>query len=772
MKDTIAVIYLARSETAVCEDFAIFLDSYRQYSAGYPHELFIVHKGAAAGPDGRRYINGVLEGLPYQSIYISDTGYDIQAYLAVAKQLPYRYLCFFNTYSKILSDNWLAKLIAPILQSVNIGMTGATASYESIHTSYSLYSKVIWMCNHKKISFSQAIANEFKEQLSLHCPEWLEGNRDVPVSVQEDKLSRFLTSKESSVEFEAHWRNAVRQGAGLHQLNQFKPFPNPHLRSNAFIINRAILNSLKVNLQDTKLDCVKFESGLIGLPTKLEQLGFQTRLVGANGVAYDVEEWPTSNIFRLENQENLLVQDNQTNNYLRAPQTLRNHLQSLTWGDYADSKNSIFEKLGYPTKKGNLNLSVFRRDFQIKTRSPLLISIVIPTRNRGTLLKDALHTVVSQKYENWECIVFDNCSDVPLKVIVDELNDQRIKYFRSEIFLPVTDSWNCAIDHSTGDYVTLLGDDDGLTPEFMLRTEYMVRHFSTPDFIYTALFQYFHPGVAAWQPEGYIIDLRYGVFFDGQEDIFNLDPQAATHAVKGSLLLERNFAFNMQSFCFSRQFLHSLRRNGKIFHSPFPDYYLANVAMACGKNIMVSPKPIAIAGVSKASFGYTLFNNLEDAGAALLATDLEQDKFYRVYQDCLLPGPSYNTKYIITMLHVKDCLGNFIDCDVAIKKYRKIQLMSIIDDLAVVNDLPVYKGSYLSLSPDEIAFIRNVIEAARSTGASDALVAMSLQQIKGETTMYGEAASTRTLDTGGYDSLREVFDALQDLNGVLFSAMR
>ena len=43
--------------------------------------------------------------------------------------------------------------------------------------------------------------------------------------------------------------------------------------------------------------------------------------------------------------------------------------------------------------------------------------------------------------------------------------------------LPVTDSWNSAIDLATGDYVVFLGDDDGLAPRYFSRIEAVIREF-------------------------------------------------------------------------------------------------------------------------------------------------------------------------------------------------------------------------------------------------------------------------------------------------------
>jgi hypothetical protein len=66
---------------------------------------------------------------------------------------------------------------------------------------------------------------------------------------------------------------------------------------------------------------------------------------------------------------------------------------------------------------------------------------------------------------------------------------------------------------------------------------------------------------------------------------------------------------------------------------------------------------LTVAGVSRASFGYTLFNNLEAEGATLPNAKLREDPLYATCEPHFLPGPTYNTNYILTMAHVVQKLG-------------------------------------------------------------------------------------------------------------------
>jgi Glycosyl transferase family 2 len=126
--------------------------------------------------------------------------------------------------------------------------------------------------------------------------------------------------------------------------------------------------------------------------------------------------------------------------------------------------------------------------------------------NRLGLPTDATETIRHQDGADWELLVFDNASTQPVSNYIGSLADPRIRCERSEAFLLLPDSWNRALAMADGDYVTLLGDDDGLAPDYFRRLREIVDRFDGPELIYTALYQFMHPGVAPWGPEGYASD--------------------------------------------------------------------------------------------------------------------------------------------------------------------------------------------------------------------------------------------------------------------------
>ena len=93
-----------------------------------------------------------------------------------------------------------------------------------------------------------------------------------------------------------------------------------------------------------------------------------------------------------------------------------------------------------------------------------LVSILTPTFNRPSWLKENLQSLVAQTYPHWECIVVNDFGE-DVQPIVAEFRDERIKYFQNQQNLDLAETRNIAISHSSGDYFICLDDDDGLMPE-------------------------------------------------------------------------------------------------------------------------------------------------------------------------------------------------------------------------------------------------------------------------------------------------------------------
>jgi hypothetical protein len=391
----------------------------------------------------------------------------------------------------------------------------------------------------------------------------------------------------------------------------------------------------------------------------------------------------------------------------------------------------------------------------------VFFSVVIPAHNRLEHLRDGLSSISGQSGQNWECVIFDNASDENVAEYVSSLEDPRIRYERSDKFLPVTASWNRAIDLARGDYVTLIGDDDGLAPNYFEKLADLVATFDHPNVIYSSVYQFLRPAVVPWERAGYVAKFKDGFFFQNRSEPFLLNPQAAERAVAGSLTLRRNFGFSMPAFTLSRAFLNQLRTEGVVFHSPFPDYYLANIAMGMGSTIAISPEPLAIAGVSQHSVGGTS-SSLEEMGTALLNTKLREDLLYDACERLLLCGPAYNTNYVVTMAHVARKLGGRTPTPPDYQRYRRLQIYSVItaqNDLDWMRKRP---GSLLwaKLTPAERsrALYLGFLNWKAKSGSVSQMRSIDAARRQVEPFDFPPIQTNRVV--GHFARLKELFDAL------------
>ena len=94
-----------------------------------------------------------------------------------------------------------------------------------------------------------------------------------------------------------------------------------------------------------------------------------------------------------------------------------------------------------------------------------LLSIVVPTLDRPETLRHALATMACQPaHADCEFIVQNNGGNPEIAKMVADLQDERFKHFASETVLTMTDNWEAALGHASGEYIAFIGDDDGLMP--------------------------------------------------------------------------------------------------------------------------------------------------------------------------------------------------------------------------------------------------------------------------------------------------------------------
>lgn len=102
-----------------------------------------------------------------------------------------------------------------------------------------------------------------------------------------------------------------------------------------------------------------------------------------------------------------------------------------------------------------------------------LLSILIATKNRQKYAQLAVESILSVIDSRIEVIVQDNSDSMGLEQsLASYKSDTRLKYRYTPPPFSSIDNFNAAIELSSGEYVCLIGDDDGINPEIIEATQW------------------------------------------------------------------------------------------------------------------------------------------------------------------------------------------------------------------------------------------------------------------------------------------------------------
>lgn len=100
-----------------------------------------------------------------------------------------------------------------------------------------------------------------------------------------------------------------------------------------------------------------------------------------------------------------------------------------------------------------------------ETETEALVSIVIPTYNRATFLREAIESVRVQTFRQWELIVVDDGSTDDTPTIVSRIADRRIRLVTISHTGSPAKARNAGIAEARADFVAFLDSDDRWLPE-------------------------------------------------------------------------------------------------------------------------------------------------------------------------------------------------------------------------------------------------------------------------------------------------------------------
>ena len=245
-------------------------------------------------------------------------------------------------------------------------------------------------------------------------------------------------------------------------------------------------------------------------------------------------------------------------------------------------------------------------------------SVLMPTRNRGYLLKESVETVLNQKCDDYELIICDNNSrDETAQVAKDVMaRSNKVRYINPGRDLSMCANWEYVLEHAKGEYIVYVSDDDALVEGALPYIYEVLSGMKSTDGAPI--------DVLVWQRGGYghpdlaLASHRTRLFLGYRLRSGNL------YEVKSKLLIDvlcnfesqhPNYHFvvpKMLNCAASRREMERCKaKTGKFFVPPYPDYTAVAQLLATRPKYHVIDMPLYICGTSVAANSGLFYKRME-----------------------------------------------------------------------------------------------------------------------------------------------------------------
>ncbi len=106
-------------------------------------------------------------------------------------------------------------------------------------------------------------------------------------------------------------------------------------------------------------------------------------------------------------------------------------------------------------------------------------SVIIPTRDRERTLESTLQTCLVQEFDDFEILVSDNSTSAATRQMIDRIGSPKIRYLRPPQPLSMSDHWDFAVAQAAGEFITVIGSDDGLMLHTLPELDRLIRMLGT-----------------------------------------------------------------------------------------------------------------------------------------------------------------------------------------------------------------------------------------------------------------------------------------------------
>lgn len=290
-------------------------------------------------------------------------------------------------------------------------------------------------------------------------------------------------------------------------------------------------------------------------------------------------------------------------------------------------------------------------------------SIVIPVRNSAETLRDTLRTCLDLVYPDFEIVLSDNsdAGNDSVYLLWQELNDSRIRYYRTPCELPLASSFEFAFLQAKGEFIFAIGADDGVFPWALDALHRMLPKMGKNDVLLWSRGSYAWPDFQQVQEHQLILPL-WDKGASPQVHPMDVESMAGEwlrnprSSLFGAPLLYINSGFRRSYF------RHLYEATGRLWDGSAQDVYMGVVNCFVCKSVSRTSYPITIAGMSRNSIGLQssrLMDSFEELRARTCKKGVLDYAHRRVEFHCLPFTGSFRHAlfWAVWRLHDLGCVG-------------------------------------------------------------------------------------------------------------------
>lgn len=229
-----------------------------------------------------------------------------------------------------------------------------------------------------------------------------------------------------------------------------------------------------------------------------------------------------------------------------------------------------------------------------------LLSILIPTKNREEFAVQVVQHILEVKDSRFQVVIYNNSDTNHLQTLLSEsLEDSRVKYCFNSDLLSFVDNFSLGISNCDGEFITIIGDDDGINPFIIDVADWASRN-----------------GIEAVTPS---LSLLYnwpgsGVNFENGTGRLTISDFSCRVQIRNPLIeikkLLGNGCQEYLSFKLAKAYHGLIKRSvlvniknetGKYIGGLSPDIYLSIAASLLIKKVVIIDFPLTISGICKRS---------------------------------------------------------------------------------------------------------------------------------------------------------------------------